>query len=193
MADTTVGVWKLRSFSVLCKLSATTLATPYVSDPSRMQRLRQAARLEAIAKRLRRVRQTAFRDCRSCGVGKSAQSRKARDAREIALALSRIVAAAERWRAHFFGRRRNAAAAIGKVRPRGRCRSLDQRRVHQSDPKLQSARNERRRFDGEISRRRKTGRSERGKRRWRTGRLRRARRTRGAYLYAARHAAREHY
>src|SRR6266404_344834 len=144
---------KLRSFDVLCKLLATILATSYVSDASRMQRVRQAARLVAVAESLPRLRQTALCNCRSCRGRSRADSRETRDARKIALALSRTLAAAQRCRAGFVGRRRDTVATIKQNPRRVGCRSLDQRRVRQSDAEFQSARNERRGFNGEISRR----------------------------------------
>src|SRR5207247_2250978 len=112
---------------------------------------------------------------------------------EIALALSRTFAAAERCGANLARRRRNTVVAGAEICRRFRCRSLDQRRIAQSDPKFQSARNERGRFDGKISWRKKAGRSECWKRRWRARRLRRARWARSRHLHAARHSTRERY
>ena len=71
--------------------------------------------------------------------------------------------------------------------------SPGQRRIAESDSKFQGARDVRRRFDGETSRRFQTRRSQRRQRRQRPRRLRCTRRTRSPRLHATRYATGQYH
>src|ERR1043166_6319921 len=100
------------------------------------------------------MRQTALRRLRPKGRSETGlfETVKSSTGAKVVVAVARIVAASARCRADFIGRRWHATSAGEKVWRRGGCRSLDQGRIGESHPKLQGARDERRRVDGEISR-----------------------------------------
>jgi hypothetical protein len=151
----------------------------YVPDASELHILRVASRLGEAAKLMHGMPQTAVRCLRLGPSGTRSQTRRAvNPCREIALALSRIVAGADRDLARLTQRRRNAFASCRKIRRLlANARSPDQRRITESDSKFQSARDVRRRFDGETSWRLQTCCSKRGQCRQCTRCLRRTCRT----------------